>query len=114
MSARLKNLEAKYGIARTALLSLDSSSEWQEIWQELKPSDIVSYADTELNVTDAEKHMSRGTVTRDAEKHISRGTVTGETRKKLSWIWTTTAGINGVAGNEGDQHSGFEGLDESQ
>lgn len=102
MSARLQDLQNKYGFARSALLRLDPTGEWQEIWQELRPSDLVSYADTELNVTDAEKHMRRST------------TVTGETRKKLSWIWTTTAGVDGAARNEGDQHSGFEGLDESE
>lgn len=102
MQQRLDTIAQKYREARIALMSLDSSVGWQTIWRDLQPSDITSYVDTEQSMADAVKYMRRG---------MRPG---GETRRILSWIWTTTAGVNGAAESQEDQNTGLEGMDESK
>lgn len=102
MTARLDDIAQKYRVARIAMLSLDPSKDWQLIWQDLKPSDITAYMDTEMSIADAEKYRRR---------KMKPG---GETRRILSWIWTTTAGVDGAAEKEGDKNTGLEGMDESK
>lgn len=95
---RLTSLAVKYRVARKARLSL-GRGDWELVWCELKESDVRSYTDTEESIADAEKRM---------RYHMREGG--GETHRKLSWIWTTQAGVEEGARTR----TGLEGMDDSE
>lgn len=108
MQARLETLARKYRAARKARLDLQPG-DWEVIFRELKSGDIRSYVDPEESIADAAKKA------RDAEKRARyKNQSSGDTRRELSWIWTSTAGVDARSGTKEGDYNGLEGLDESE